>query len=462
MSAPSSSAIKPPPDLSSALMESRQRWRAIGAIAADFAFETDAAGRFTFLSPESVLGWDSSDLLGQSSSCLLSDPGAARLGGDADLFRAAALVRRRRVWLAAADGSSACYALSSDPLLDAAGHQHGTRGIGVDVSAEEEEQGRAAASLRRGQVVDRILGQMHHEVTAPRVIDTMLATVVQSMGAVGAAIFGVPTDQPITSLYGSGGETTQILAIADTFLRQDGAEVQVGHSDTGMQVLTCPIVTRFGEQAGLVVWRAAWARNWDEDDRQLAASVTGLVRIVLEHEAIQRNLARQARTDPLTGLLNRRAFLEETARRIDRLDREDLPGTVLCIDIDGFLAHNAQLGHDACDMILVRMAGLLRRTFRPTDLLARLGGDEFAVWLDSSDELTAAERAEGLRLAFPRDVAELAGSEFPASLCIGIACRQPGTHEELDSILRRATHALRDAKRCGRGQWRVSHEKVAR
>lgn len=462
MSAPSSFVIKPPPDLSTALMESRQRWRAVGDIAADFVFETDAAGRFTFLSPEIVLGWSASDLLGQSASCLLSDPGAERLGGEADPFRAAVPVRRHRFWLAAADGNSLCHALSSDPLLDGAGSYRGTRGIGIDVSAEEEEEGRAAASLRRGQVIDRILSQMHHEVTAPRVVDTMLATVVQSMGAVGAAIFSVPDDQPITSLYGSGGETTPILAIADTLLRHEGAEMQVGHSSAGLHVLTCPIVTRFGEQAGLVVWRAAWARSWDEDDRLLAVSVTGLVRIVLEHEAIQRNLARQARTDPLTGLLNRRAFLEETARRIDRLDREDLPGTVLCIDIDGFLAHNAQLGHDVCDTMLNRMAEMLRRTFRPTDLLARLGGDEFAAWLDSSDELTAAERAEGLRLAFPREIAELAGTDFPATLCIGIACRQPGTHEELDSILRRATHALRDAKRCGRGQWRVSHEKVAR
>ncbi len=346
--------------------------------------------------------------------------------------------------------------------MDGSGRQYGTRGIGIDVSLEEEEQGRVAASLRRGQVIDRILSQMHHEVTAPRVIDTMLETLVQAMGGTGACVFSVPADQPIACLYGSGGDPTPVLAIADTLLRRDTAETQLGHSSNGLQVLACPIVTRFGEQAGMVVWRAAWARGWDDDDQQLAASVTGLVRIVLEHEAIQRNLARQARTDPLTGLLNRRAFLEETARRIDRLDREDLPGTVLCIDIDGFLTHNAQLGHDLCDTMLTRLGELLRRTFRPTDLLARLGGDEFAVWLDSSDELTAAERAEGLRLTFPQDVAELVGAEFPASLCIGIACRQPGTHEELDSILRRAAHALRDAKRCGRGQWRVSHEKVLR
>ena len=58
--------------------------------------------------------------------------------------------------------------------------------------------------------------------------------------------------------------------------------------------------------------------------------------MVLEHEAIQQEMARQARTDPLTGLLNRRAFLEEMARHIDRLDREDQPGTLMFADLDYF------------------------------------------------------------------------------------------------------------------------------
>ena len=59
------------------------------------------------------------------------------------------------------------------------------------------------------------------------------------------------------------------------------------------------------------------------DDKLLIESAASLIRMVLEHETIQQEMARQARTDPLTGLLNRRAFLEELERHIDRLDRED-------------------------------------------------------------------------------------------------------------------------------------------
>ena len=190
-------------------------------------------------------------------------------------------------------------------------------------------------------------------------------------------------------------------------------------------------------------------------------SAGNLIRIVLEHEAIQREMARQARTDPLTGLLNRRAFLEEVERHIERLDREEIPGTLLFADLDHFKPVNDRLGHELGDEVLLHTSLLLRSAVRPTDLVARLGGDEFAVWLNGADHLTAAERAEQLRTQVPRELRELVGSEGPAlSLSIGIASRSPGSHEPLESLLRRADQAMYDVKRSGRGHWRVAPEPV--
>ena len=113
----------------------------------------------------------------------------------------------------------------------------------------------------------------------------------------------------------------------------------------------------------------------------------------------------------------------------------------------------------ACGHQLALTAGLLRRTFRPTDLIARLGGDDFAVWLDGSDELTAAERAEGLRTGYPRTAAHLANADGEAgmTMSIGIASRRAGDGETLDSLMQRADQAVHDAKRAGPGHWRVSH-----
>ena len=177
-----------------------------------------------------------------------------------------------------------------------------------------------------------------------------------------------------------------------------------------------------------------------------------IVRVVLEHEAIQREMARLARTDPLTGLLNRRAFLEELTRHIDRLDREEVPGTLMFTDLDNFKLLNDQLGHDIGDRTLCAVASLLRDAVRPTDLVARLGGDEFAMWLNGADHMTAAERAERLRIDGPRRLAEVTGVLTPAlTMSIGIATRQARGGEEIDALMRRADTVMYEVKRSGRG-----------
>ena len=219
-----------------------------------------------------------------------------------------------------------------------------------------------------------------------------------------------------------------------------------------------PCLMRLGERAGLVAWRAPGGRGWDDDDALLLGSAVNVIRTVLEQEETQWEMARQARTDPLTGLLNRRAFMEELERHAARQDREHVPSTLMFADLDHFKPVNDRFGHDAGDEVLRRTAALLRNTFRPTDLIARLGGDEFAIWLDGADHMTAAERAEHLRDAVPRDLADITGADMPlVTLSIGIAGRDQG--EPLDNLMRRADMAMYEVKRGGRGHWRVSLRK---
>jgi diguanylate cyclase (GGDEF)-like protein len=196
---------------------------------------------------------------------------------------------------------------------------------------------------------------------------------------------------------------------------------------------------------------------WDTDELMLAGSATGIIRVILGHEAMQREMARQARTDPLTGLLNRRAFLDEMARRVDRLERDGLPGTLMFVDLDNFKDLNDCCGHDAGDAALCITAALLRRTLRPADLIARLGGDEFAMWLDGADEFTAAERAECLRVDGPTALAHLAeGHDLSLTMSIGITTRWPGRGDDIETLIHRADQAMYQVKRAGRGHWRVA------
>ena len=446
---------KPADALRIALLESRQRWRDLVALSADLAFETDGWGRITFVFPDPALGWPAGTLVGQPAELLLAEAGGV---SGFNPFSPTVPVRRRRAWLRRPDGTNVCLCFSTTPLLDSAGQIIGARGVGQDVTQQDGYDSAVAAALRRGEVVDHILWRIRQEVLAPRMMYAALGALTTAMGAEGCMLVDMLGDgvQP-TVLHQVGTCPAELMHTAMSLLENGSQHPSHAMAPDGRSVLACPSNTRFGEQAGMVLWRIPGARGWENDELVLASSATAIIRMILEHESVQREMARQARTDPLTGLLNRRAFMDEIARRIDRLEREDLPGTLMFVDLDNFKALNDCRGHDVGDEALCLVASVLRATVRPADLVARLGGDEFAVWLDGADEFTAAERAESLRTGGPAALAEVAGdSGIVIGMSIGIATRWPGQGEDLESLLHRADQVMYEVKRAGRGHWRVS------
>jgi diguanylate cyclase (GGDEF)-like protein len=441
--------------LRGALLDSRQRWRNLVNLSADLAFEADHLGRLTFLHPDPVLGWPSGVLVGGDGSALLAD---GRDGAGFDPFRVTVRVRHRRAWLRRGDGGIACLAFSAEPMLDSLGRIAGARGAGIDVTALDAPGARLAGALRLGDALDHILSRMGREVLAPKMLLSALEAMAKALGAEGAAAISLlGTEQAASVAQRAGiGADTILPDVAALLSRHDNAPLQ-GIAKDGRHILADICQTRFGDQTGLAAWRAATARTWDSDDTRLIAAAGKIVRIALEHEAIQREMMRQARTDPLTGLLNRRAFREEVLRHTDRADREGLPSTLMFVDLDHFKAVNDRLGHEAGDQVLLRTATVLRDTVRPADLVARLGGDEFALWLGGADHMTAAERAEALRTAVPNALDEITGGVTPRiTLSIGIATRAVRADEDIDGLIRRADEAMYEAKRNGRGHWRVS------
>jgi diguanylate cyclase (GGDEF)-like protein len=370
-------------------------------------------------------------------------------------------VRRHRAWLKRADGSPVLLAVSAAPLIDAEGRIVGTRGMGVDWSEYDDGAARVATSLRRGEVLDHILWRIGGEVLAPRMMQAALDALVNAIGAEGAAVIDIGGEDGLALVHRAGGGADEVLAQATAMLAVAEGPTDAFAKD-GRPILVAACRTRFGANAGIALWRSPGSRGWDSEDKLLVGASASLIRMVLEHEAIQHEMARQARTDPLTGLLNRRAFLEEMTRHIDRLDREEQPGTLLFADLDYFKPVNDRLGHEAGDDVLVRTANILRKAVRPSDLVARLGGDEFALWMDGADHMTAAERAENLCNDVPRELREIAGDcGSSPTISIGIVTRESGSQEPVDSLLRRADHAMYEVKRAGRGHWRVATEEPA-
>jgi diguanylate cyclase (GGDEF)-like protein len=444
--------------LRGALLDSRQRLRDLVLLAADFAFETDASGRFVFIIPDPSLGWGAATLIGQPAELLLAQPGDVEA---ARPFHPTGEIRHRRAWVKRADGCTACLSFSAAPLLDAEGRIVGARGIGIDVTRQDGTESQVAAALRRGEVLDHILRRVDREVLAPRMLRAALDALTNALGAEGAAVIEIADADGRAALrHQAGGAAAAVLEAAAGLLRQPGnGGPRLGTAAGRRQLVVAGCQTRLGDQVGLAIWRVPGGRSWDDEDQLLIAASVRLIRFALEHEALQREMTRQARTDPLTGLLNRRAFLDELTRHVERLDRENLPGTMLFADLDNFKPVNDQLGHEAGDDVLIRAADLLRAAVRPSDLVARLGGDEFAVWLNGADQLTAAERADALCRQSRETLAETAGDATPGlSLSIGIATRHPGSGEPVDEVIRRADLAMYQVKRRGRGHWHVSRE----
>ena len=248
-------------------------------------------------------------------------------------------------------------------------------------------------------MLDHILWRMRQEVLAPRMMEAALTSLATALGAEGAAVLDMLGDGSRPGvLYQTGSALGSVLATALGLLGS-GSDRAAGRRwrPTGGGCWPAPARPASPSRPGWRCGAAPAAGTGTTRSGCWPSSATGIVRMILDHDSIQREMARQARTDPLTGLLNRRAFMEELARRLDRLDREGLPGTLMFVDLDHFKQLNDARGHETGDAALCAIAALLRDTVRPADLVARLGGDEFALWLDGADDFSAAERAEHLR-----------------------------------------------------------------
>lgn len=173
--------------------------------------------------------------------------------------------------------------------------------------------------------------------------------------------------------------------------------------------------------------------------------------------AANRQLEALARTDPLTGIGNRRHFAEQLAEAWAAAARTRTPLSLIALDVDAFKAYNDGYGHPAGDACLQRIASLLRTALAehaPGALLARTGGEEFVVLLTGVDTAAAVAVAEALRKAVADSAIRHEYSSFGGcvSVSLGVAGTTPQTATDSQSLIERADAALYRAKLAGRNR----------
>ena len=208
---------------------------------------------------------------------------------------------------------------------------------------------------------------------------------------------------------------------------------------------------------------AAWYADpmpslWNGTTRLIVYGALGAMTAELRRDrerlrALLAQESRVARTDPLTGLVNSRAFYERVAEAVAHSRRHGEPLALLYVDLDDFKAVNDRFGHARGDELLQEIAAALRATLRASDVAARLGGDEFAMLLTDADRAAVEAIAARLVAAVDAVAARYPGTSVGASVGVAWFATPP---VDAEAAIHAADQAMYRAKAAGKHRVEVA------
>jgi diguanylate cyclase (GGDEF)-like protein/PAS domain S-box-containing protein len=175
---------------------------------------------------------------------------------------------------------------------------------------------------------------------------------------------------------------------------------------------------------------------------------------IAQRKEMEQELMRLATTDSLTGVANRRHFIEQLEIELAHVIRFGKPTAFLMVDIDHFKRVNDTYGHATGDAVLKHFTELTKQRLRRVDMIGRLGGEEFGIMLPGTDFSGAVIFAERLRSYVADTPAQSSNETIPITVSIGIAMFGAGD-DASDTIMARADDALYRAKESGRNRVEV-------
>jgi len=191
--------------------------------------------------------------------------------------------------------------------------------------------------------------------------------------------------------------------------------------------------------------------GFGKETRTLAEWLASQAAVALDNARLHDIVQRQAITDDLTGLVNRRRFIEALDAEIERARQFGSALTIVLADLDNFKQVNDEFGHHGGDVVLRAFADLIRSHVRDVDVSGRIGGEEFAILLPDTDAGGASRVAERMRRSLNEVAIPLSeGAAIHVASSFGVA--ELGPDQSGDDLLRAADAALYRAKDAGKNR----------
>ncbi len=209
-------------------------------------------------------------------------------------------------------------------------------------------------------------------------------------------------------------------------------------------------VAGVGGFRGAVVCCHEAERRFNRQHAEIARDITEVMQLGLSHVGHLETLARRASTDGLTGLPNRRSFLQALEAELARLDGRH-PLAVIMMDIDHFKRINDTCGHPFGDEVLRKVSSVLGKAVRRGDGIGRYGGEEFVLFLPMADPVKAVEGAERFRRMVGKTRFLHEGKEIAVTASFGLSCA-PGHGRTPEELIKKADEALYLSKERGRNR----------
>ena len=421
----------------------------LAPVDSDWVWQTDAAQRFSYLSPEveRFLGRSVEALTGVSRVTIAANGGESSFW---EPYRTAC--ERRQAFTdfiypyAHPDGQVRWFRISGEPIFSQDETFCGYRGVGTDISSERKARSALASALADLRASHASLLEQN------RRFDAALSNMTQGLCLFDDAACLVIYNHRYCEIFGIAPDTLRVGMTQREICSMLVAAGRYGGS------LTPDALCEGTRQALLDVDPKPIQREL-ADGRILAVCYRPIegggwvstFEDITERRRNEARIAHMARHDALTDLPNRTAFREHG---LDMLGRPRVPGettrlAILCLDLDRFKAVNDMHGHGAGDALLRAVSERLCARVRTGDLVARLGGDEFAVLHRVADVAGALALAERM-IALVSTPYDLDGYSVEIGMSVGIAIADAAA-DDIDRLLKNADTALYHAKGKGCG-----------